>query len=254
MPNAESLSIAALVVALVGALLLARRVGLNTRVTYWAGVVGIAAGLISGAALAAATRPPAFWDAGISSYGFLIGAAVGGGLYLRLRRLPILPYADATAPATALAYAIARVGCFLNGDDFGRLSSAPWAVTFSPKTEAFAAHLARAWVSASSPASLPVEPVQLYAAALGLVLFAQTLTMRRRPGMPVAIAALGYGFGRFPLEWLRDDFHPWRFGLSLPQVLSVILALIGVVVLVRGRRSAQPETAVTAPPQAVLAP
>jgi len=211
----------------------ASRSALNARAAYWAGVAGIVGGLAAGAALAAATRSASFWEAGISAYGFLIGAAVGGGLYLHLRRLSVLAYADAAAPAIALAYAVARIGCFVNGDDFGRLSTAPWAVTFPPGTDAFAAHVSRGWVSASAAASLPVEPVQLYAAALGVVLFLLILTVKRRPGVPVVLAAVGYGAGRFVLEWLRDDFRPWLVGLSLPQVLSVVLALVGLAVLAR---------------------
>src|SRR2546422_806515 len=84
----------------------------------------------------------------------------------------------------------------------------------------------------------------IYAAALGLLLFVLIIFKKRRPGIPVVIAALGYGLGRFLLEPLNDDFRPWLFGLSLPQVLSVILALIGVVVLVQSRETAPREIAV----------
>ena len=248
------LGILALLIAATGAVQLSDRSGLNARAAYWASVLAILIGVTAGAVLAMLTRSAAFWDAGISSYGFLSGAAVGGGLYLRLRRLPVLPYADAAAPAIALAYAVARIGCFVNGDDFGRLSTSPWAVSFSPGTEAFKAHVARGWINASSETSLSVEPVQLYAAALGLLLFVLIIFKKRRPGIPVVIAALGYGLGRFLLEPLNDDFRPWLFGLSLPQVLSVILALIGVVVLVQSRETAPREIAVKASPQAVLAP
>ncbi len=234
MPFTELRNVA-LLVAVGGTMVSASRAGLRTSSAYWAGLIGVVVGLAAGGALVMATRSGSFWEVGTSAYGFLFGAAVGGSVYLRLRRLAVLAYADAAAPAIALAYAVARLGCFANGDDFGRLSTSPWAVTFSPGTEAFAAHLARGWVRASSPASLPVEPVQLYAAALGVVLFLLIVTVKRRPGVPVFIAALGYGLGRFVLEWLRDDYRPWLVGLSLPQVLSVILALVGVAVLVRIR-------------------
>ncbi len=244
----------ALVVALAGAMKSASRAGLSDRSAFRAGVAGIGVGLAVGRALALATRPVGFWEAGTSSYGFLLGAAIGGGLYLRLRRLPVLPYADAAAPAMALAYAVARVGCFVNGDDFGRLSSASWAVSFSPGTEAFAAHLSRGWVSASSPASLPVEPVQLYAVALALLLFFVILVTKRRPGVPVAIAAVGYGIGRFLLEPLRDDFRPWLGGLSLPQVLSVGLVLVGVAVLARARVHARRPAPLEYAPQPASGP
>ena len=142
----------------------------------------------------------------------------------------------------------------MNGDDFGRLSPSPWAVSFSPGTEAFKAHVARGWIDASSATSLLVEPVQLYAAALGLVLFLVIIFKKRQPGIPVVIAALGYGTGRFLLEPLRDDYRPWLFGLSLPQVFSVVLAIIGVVVFVRSRELTQGEIGVEASPQPVLGP
>ena len=44
---------------------------------------------------------------------------------LRRRRLPIPVFADAVAPALALAYGVGRIGCFLVGDDYGRPTSCP---------------------------------------------------------------------------------------------------------------------------------
>src|SRR5712691_13247241 len=94
----------ALFVAMAAATFFACRRELQASSTYWAGLSAITAGLVSGRVLAMLIWSTSFWESGVSAYGFLFGAAVGGGSYLRLRRLPLLPYADAAAPGIALGY------------------------------------------------------------------------------------------------------------------------------------------------------
>ena len=65
--------------------------------------------------------------------------------------------ADAVAPALAAAYAVGRMGCFLNGDDYGKPSGLPWAMAF-PKGD--------------PPTTTLVHPTQLYEILASLAIFA----------------------------------------------------------------------------------
>src|SRR4051812_38024129 len=51
----------------------------------------------------------AIWQGGMSFHGGLAGGVLAGVIFFRKRKLPILPMADAVAPALALGYAIGRV-------------------------------------------------------------------------------------------------------------------------------------------------
>ena len=128
-----------------------------------------------------------------------------------------LAYADASMPAVALGYSIGRLGCFLNGDDYGTLSHMPWAVTYPPGTEVYADHLARGWITPAASSSLPIHPVQLYASLLGLCLFVLLADWRpQRIGSRSCAFLVLYGAARFCMEqWLRGDFRA-VLGLSLP--------------------------------------
>jgi phosphatidylglycerol:prolipoprotein diacylglycerol transferase len=174
-----------------------------------------------------------FLEGGKGVFGAFIGAGLFGALYLLYRRQPVLAYADAAVPAIALGYAVARIGCFLNGDDFGTVTTLPWAVRFPQGTEAFAHHVAQGWVTAQDWLSLPVHPTQLYHMAVGLLAFLVLSRIRNAPpGTRLAVGLIGYGALRFVIEFVRGDAVPIWHGLDLNQFLCVAMVGIGVLVWV----------------------
>jgi phosphatidylglycerol---prolipoprotein diacylglyceryl transferase len=226
----------ALLVALVYAVRSARRSGLDARSMYWAVVCSMLVGLWGAHLLSLVVHgwsggPLAFFQfvqGGKSLYGGLLAGGVAAGLYFHFRKLPVLAYADASMPALALGYAVGRIGCFLNGDDYGTLTHVGWAVVYPPGTEAYQAHLARGWISPGDPWSLPIHPVQLYASLLGLVLFCVLANWRpARPGSRFCAYLVLYGVGRFFMEYLRGDFRDVLGPFSLPQLLSISFILVG---------------------------
>lgn len=96
----------------------------------------------------------AVWRGGLALHGGLL-AGFGAALWFcRKRRLNAWSLADALAPAIILGQGIGRLGCFLNGDSYGRPTDLPWAVTFT-NPEALA------------PLGIPLHPAQLYEFAPG---------------------------------------------------------------------------------------
>lgn len=67
---------------------------------------------------------------GLSWFGGFTFGLAAGLLVIRVRRLPLLATLAAAAPALAIGHAIGRIGCFLVGDDYGKVSDLPWAVAF----------------------------------------------------------------------------------------------------------------------------
>jgi phosphatidylglycerol:prolipoprotein diacylglycerol transferase len=163
---------------------------------------------------------------GKSFCGCLAGGAVAAVAFLRWKRLSVARYGDVLVTALALAYAIGRVGCFFKGCDFGVRTDLPWGVQYPPGTEAYVDHFSRGWIVLGAAGSLPVQPVQLYAAAAGLVMF--FVLWRWKPawhGARIWFFALFYGIYRFCIEWLRGDFRRFVGPFSLPQVVGILLVL-----------------------------
>ncbi|MBZ5569171.1 MAG: prolipoprotein diacylglyceryl transferase [Acidobacteriia bacterium] len=241
---------AALLVALACALLSARRSGLDPRDVYWASVLGLLFGVWGGHLLGIVYygtdgRPWAwirFWSGGQAQYGGLITGALATALFLKARRLRFLSFADAMAPAVALGIAVGRIGCFLNGDDFGTVSHLPWAVRFPAGTEAYADQFVRGWVTSADQWSLPVHPVQLYCTVFWLALaFALARWWPAQRGLRFGAFLIAHGSGRMLEQLFRGDFRPALGPLSLTQVISVGLIFVGACIWLRQRGTVKAE-------------
>lgn len=166
------------------------------------------------------------WRGGMSFHGGVVGGVAAGWIYLRARRLPFLPFADAAAPGMALAYAIGRIGCLMNGCCYGRPTDLPWGIIF-PQTGT----------------GLPHHPVQIYAALINLGLaglLALALYRPHHPGQIIALYAGSYSLYRFLVEFLRSGVtaQVMALGLTEAQWFS-LLAMAASMVWWRwlGRRS-----------------
>jgi len=167
-------------------------------------------------------------------YGGFLGGAAAAALYFR--RHPALPawrIADLFGPALALGQAVGRIGCLMAGDDYGRPTRLPWAVTF---TDPEAAALGGA------PLGVPLHPVQLYEslACLGLFFFLAWLARRRSfDGQVVLAYALGYAVSRFGLEYFRGDAdRGFVFGgiFSTSQLVALLVGAASCALLARRAR------------------
>lgn len=195
------------------------------------------------------------WAGMTSFWGYLAG---GAALVVVCRRggLRVARFADLAAAPLGVALVFARLGCFLAGCDFGKVTSSPLALRFPSGSPAWRAHVSGGLVPAERTASLPVHPTQLYEAMLGVVMalvalaIARTPWARRRPGTTFLAVAATYALGRLGVEELRGDVgRGFHLGLSSGQVFSIaVLAAIaiGVVATSRRVRRAGPATAALA--------
>ncbi len=181
------------------------------------------------------------------SFGVYVGGVLGALLYSRVKHFAPLPYLDAFASVLGIGPLIGRCACFLNGDDYGKVSSVPWAVRFPHGSYPFLDHVRRGWISPMEDLSLPVHPVQLYLSLKGLVLLVVFSVLWRKryfkPGVVFLLFWICYSSARFGLEFFRgDEDRGWIGGWSTGQVFSVLIAavaLAGIVVCFRGRIRAE---------------
>jgi len=168
----------------------------------------------------------AVWQGGLVYYGGLIGAALTAYGVMRFKGMPVWSYADVLAPGLALGQVTGRLGCFLNGCCYGRVS-AGFGLVFP------------------GVSSQPVLPTQLYESA-GCLLLALGLAWlhghRRFKGQVFALYLILYALLRFGLELLRGDAErgtllglPW---LSPGQWTSLLALAAGLLLMKRLRRAA----------------
>ena len=164
--------------------------------------------------------------AGMSFHGGLIGVLLATWIYVRRHGPDYREVADLFAPAVPLGYAFGRLGNFINGELYGRVTTAPIGMHFP-----------------LAPGPGLRHPSQLYEAFFeGLVLFAVLWGLRRRSlprGAMLALYLVGYGVVRFVLEYFRQpDAHlgfVWmRF--SMGQLLCLAMAGAGLVLYLYYRR------------------
>jgi phosphatidylglycerol:prolipoprotein diacylglycerol transferase len=155
---------------------------------------------------------------GLVLYGGLLSALAALVLYLRAIKLDFWAVMDLIAPYLALAQVFGRIGCFLNGCCYGQASGDGY--MFGVKT-----------------LSDPVvrHPTQIYAAiALFLIFLILRIWQDRKQfegEIFLGYCAL-YSYKRFLIEFMRGDNPRMLFGLTISQVISVIVLVAAVVIFI----------------------
>ena len=135
-------------------------------------------------------------------------------------------------PGMALGHAFGRVGCFLGGCCYGRVSNSPLAVVYPVGSSA-----ANLYPNADGTGSLPVLPIPLIEAAFELLLFvALILLPKKAKKYSLCVYAICYGGFRFIAEFYRGDSRGSVGGFLTPsQLLSVLMILFGVCLFLEMR-------------------
>ena len=190
------------------------------------------------------------WEGGMSFHGGFLGVLAAMWLFSRKHKISFLKTMDFVAPLVPLGLASGRIGNFINGELWGRVTdiNAFWAMGFPQ------AHYEDVEAAAHNPlwaewlqqyAMLPRHPSQLYQFALeGICLFIilWIFSKKTRPdGQVASLFLAGYGFFRFLAEFARqpDDYLGLlTLGLSMGQWLSVPMIVLGAIGFVWfGKRS-----------------
>ena len=181
------------------------------------------------------------WEGGMSFHGGFLGVVVAMWLFGRKHNISILKLMDTVAPLVPLGLASGRIGNFIHGELWGRVTelNAFWAMGFPQaryEDAEAAAHnpLWAEWLQQYG--MLPRHPSQLYQFALeGICLFVIVWIFSKKPrpaGQTAALFLGGYGLFRFIAEFARqpDDYLGLlTLGLSMGQWLSVPMIVLGVI-------------------------
>jgi prolipoprotein diacylglyceryl transferase len=128
--------------------------------------------------------------------------------------------------------AVGRLGNYINQELYGQPSDLPWAITIKPEFR----------VSGYEESSR-FHPMFLYEMILnlliaaGLIWLGQRFSDRLRDGDLLGLYAIFYSSGRFVLEFWKLDAPAFGQGLTIAQVVSLIVALVGLAFLIIRHRT-----------------
>ena len=183
----------------------------------------------------------AIWHGGMSFHGGLIGVIVATLLFVRKQRFSdrsvirnSLRVLDLLAVAAPIGLGLGRIANFINMEVMGRPTNSPFGVIFRGGPE------------------FPRHPSPLYEAALeGLALFVilfalyKKTNLRRYPGAISGLLCVFYGVFRIFCEQFRQPDAQIGFltswGLTMGQLLSGIMVVIGLVVFILAIKKHKPQ-------------
>ena len=137
------------------------------------------------------------WQGGLVFLGGLLFALAVILAYVKYHKLDIWKLLDVLSPATAIGYAIGRIGCFLNGCCYG---------------------IALFGIQ---------QPTQIYSSISGLIIFlvlAYVYNKKRYSGQIFLFALLLYSVYRFLIEFLR--YSPYHILVFTPSQAMVAIVFV----------------------------
>lgn len=188
---------------------------------------------------------------GMSYHGGVVGGILVCWLYCRRHSLSFLDVADTILCALPLGYTFGRLGNFINGELWGRVTKSSFGMVF-PDAPMFSTSIE--WVRDASVAAgmdpsvpyvnLPRYPSQLFEAfGEGILLFlilwfvVRRISDRRKtgPGLVTGSYIAGYGIIRFVIEFFREPDEQLGFvfmQFSMGQLLCFLMIVSGIAVMI----------------------
>ncbi len=155
---------------------------------------------------------------GMSYHGGLIGATIAAWVYFHKAKLNWWSGVDLFVPVVPLGYTFGRLGNFINGELFGRVTTSSIGMYFP-----------------LAPAGELRHPSQLYEAFFeGIFLFLILWNIRKikiPTGAMLALYLIGYGMVRFFIEYFREPDSHLGFVLlsfSMGQILCLLMIAAGI--------------------------
>jgi phosphatidylglycerol---prolipoprotein diacylglyceryl transferase len=182
------------------------------------------------------TRPLEFimpWKGGMSFHGGLVGLLLAGYIFAKRRNKNFMMLADMGALSAPPGLFFGRIGNFINGELYGRITDVPWGMVFP------------------GGGQQPRHPSQLYEASLeGFILFIIVYGLSYKTkvhGMILSAFLFFYGLFRFILEFFRQPDIQKGFVIgpfSMGQVLCFMMMGLGVYIFFYARAHKEPGKAV----------
>ena len=162
------------------------------------------------------------WQGGMSFHGGLLGVLAAFAWFGKKTGKSFFEISDFIAPMVPIGLMFGRIGNFINGELWGKVTDVPWAMVFP------------------GAGPLPRHPSQLYEAALeGVLLFIILWWFSSKPRPKAAVSGLfllGYGFFRFLVEFVRIPDAQYGYlafdWLTMGQILCLPMIIFGLILMI----------------------
>lgn len=166
-----------------------------------------------------------FWKPGRSFHGGMLGVFVALLFYVRFNTKKFIQLTDFIAPAVPIGLGCGRLGNFINGELYGRVTTMPWGMVF-PHAGLQPRHASQLY--------------ELFLEGFVLCLFLVWYARKPRPlGAVSGMFLLCYGVIRCLVELVRapDDGHGFvAFNcITMGQLLSIPMVIVGLYLLLRNK-------------------
>lgn len=166
------------------------------------------------------------WQGGMSFHGGLLGVLAAFWWFGKKTSKSFFEVSDFIAPMVPIGLMFGRIGNFINGELWGKVTDVPWAMVFP------------------GAGPLPRHPSQLYEAALeGVLLFIILWWYSSKPRPRAAVSGLfllGYGSFRFLIEFVRIPDAQYGYlafdWLTMGQILCLPMIVFGIILLILSYR------------------
>ncbi len=160
----------------------------------------------------------AVWKGGLSYHGAITGMIIALYLFSKKNKIPFLQVLDSAVLAGAIGVFFGRVGNFINGELFGRITDVPWGMVFK------------------DGGPYPRHPSQLYEAfGEGVLVFLVLWFLKpkmKQHGLLFSIYFILYGIARFVVEYFREADSQLGYYLggttTMGQILCLIMIAFGI--------------------------
>lgn len=165
----------------------------------------------------------AFWEPGRSFHGGMLGVFLALLFYVKFNFKKFVALTDFIAPAVPIGLGFGRLGNFINGELYGRITTMPWGMVFP------------------HAGVLPRHPSQIYELFLEGVVLCIFLVWYARKSRPLGAISgmflLGYGIIRCLVEFVRAPDDGYGFvafnWLTMGQLLSIPMIILGLYFILR---------------------
>ncbi len=163
-----------------------------------------------------------FWQGGFVGYGAFIGIIISAITYLKIRKFPILEYADLIALGCPLIVFFVRIGCLGAGCCYGKPTTFFLHLVFTNPASDAGQHMP----------GIPVHPTQLYDMTNALITFVTVnwlYTRKKFHGQIFLTFLMMYATMRFFIEFLRGDVDRGVYFngiISTSQITGIIILIV----------------------------